>query len=208
MPSLYIITGSNGAGKSSIGRFFLPEELQHAPIFDGDKLFLDKRSELIRSGMKSYKEARNRASDFVSETFDQLVEQALTGNKDFLYEGHFTNEATWSIPRRFKDQGYAINLIFLGLSSLKYSEGRVIERANAGGHYVDPMTLAGNYYGNMEKLNKHFSWFDEVQIIDTTDPSPVTIALIHNAEVIESIDRNLIPEWFIANMPAIAIKCM
>lgn len=208
MPSLYIITGSNGAGKSSIGRFFLPEVFQHAPVFDGDKLFLDKRGELIRSGIRSFKEARNLASNFVNETFDQLVEEALTENRDFLYEGHFTNEATWTIPRRFKDRGYIINLIFLGLSSLELSEARVIERANAGGHYVDPMTLAGNYYGNMEKLNKHFSWFDEVQIIDTSQPSPVSIALLQKAKVMESIERNFIPEWFITNMSDIAIKCL
>ncbi|PZR24967.1 MAG: hypothetical protein DI535_20175 [Citrobacter freundii] len=87
MPSLYIITGSNGAGKSSIGRFFLPEVFQHAPVFDGDKLFLDKRSELIRSGIRSFKEARNLASGFVNETFDRLVEEALAENRDFLYEG-------------------------------------------------------------------------------------------------------------------------
>lgn len=45
MPVLYIITGSNGAGKSSVGPEFLPFHLREA-IFDGDKLFMQKRSEL------------------------------------------------------------------------------------------------------------------------------------------------------------------
>lgn len=207
MPSLFIITGSNGAGKSSIGRFFLPEEYQHEPIFDGDKLFMDKRSELFKSGIKAIKEARNLAHAFVEETFDKLVEEALEAGSDFLYEGHFTNEATWSIPRRFKNQGYTIHLIFLGLSSLELSEARVIERSNMGGHYVDPITLAGNYYGNMEKLNHHFSWFDTTQIIDTSEPGPITIALLQSGGVTESLKSADLPIWFTSYLPAIASLC-
>jgi predicted ABC-type ATPase len=41
MPSLFIITGSNGAGKSSVGAGFLPLEIQQeCSIFDGDKLYM------------------------------------------------------------------------------------------------------------------------------------------------------------------------
>ncbi|HEY2720692.1 MAG TPA: zeta toxin family protein [Chitinophagaceae bacterium] len=39
MPVLFIITGSNGAGKSTVGYTYLPEEIQKEYIvFDGDKL--------------------------------------------------------------------------------------------------------------------------------------------------------------------------
>ncbi len=43
MPDLYIITGSNGAGKSSIGTNFLPVSIrENYPVFDGDKLYMSK----------------------------------------------------------------------------------------------------------------------------------------------------------------------
>jgi predicted ABC-type ATPase len=46
MPELYIITGSNGAGKSTIGPDFLPNQIrQNCTVFDGDLLFMRKRSE-------------------------------------------------------------------------------------------------------------------------------------------------------------------
>jgi predicted ABC-type ATPase len=62
MPELYIITGSNGAGKSSVGPDYLPLRiLEQGPIFDGDKLFVEKRNEYWRSGIKSHKECRNLA---------------------------------------------------------------------------------------------------------------------------------------------------
>ena len=49
MAGLYIITGSNGAGKSSFGASYLPEHLQGYNIFDGDKLFMQKRRQLHRA---------------------------------------------------------------------------------------------------------------------------------------------------------------
>lgn len=62
MPELHIITGSNGAGKSSIGSNYLPSHIrQQGPIFDGDKLFVEKRNEFWRSGIKSHKECKKLA---------------------------------------------------------------------------------------------------------------------------------------------------
>ncbi len=145
MPELFIITGSNGAGKSSIGPDYLPAHiLQQGPIFDGDKLYVEKRKELWRT-IKSHKECSKLAYAFVTETFDHLVETALSGNQDFAYEGHFTNEATWDIPRQFRAAGYDIHLIFLGLRDTNLSRLRVIDRPEAGGHYVDPRTVADNF---------------------------------------------------------------
>ena len=64
MPELYIVTGSNGAGKSSIGPDYLPESIRELGVFDGDKLFVEKRKELWRT-VKSHKECRNLAFEFV-----------------------------------------------------------------------------------------------------------------------------------------------
>ena len=57
MPVLIIITGSNGAGKSSIGPDYIPSKLRDS-IFDGDKLFMEKKSEIWASGVRSSKECK------------------------------------------------------------------------------------------------------------------------------------------------------
>jgi len=188
MPVLYIITGSNGAGKSTVGPDYLPLAIQQTcKIFDGDKLFMEKQRELWRIGVKAHKEAKKIALAFVEETFDRLVEVAIGFNTDLVYEGHFTNDATWLIPKRFKANGYQINLIFFGLTNTDLSELRVIDRTKEGGHYVDPDTVASNFYGNLEKLNHYYPIFDSVQIVDTSETEHKVLCVFNNGEVESAI---------------------
>jgi predicted ABC-type ATPase len=50
MPELYIITGSNGAGKSSIGPKYLPQDFKlDGQVFDGDKLFVEKKERALEN---------------------------------------------------------------------------------------------------------------------------------------------------------------
>jgi predicted ABC-type ATPase len=143
---------------------------------------------------------------FVTETFDHLVEDALSANRNFAYEGHFTNEATWDIPRQFKVGEYRIHLIFLGLRDTSLSELRVVDRTQSGGHYVDPQTVADNFYGNLEKLNQHYSMFDTVQIIDTSESEHIVLAVLERGNVIHALKSAMLPSWFHIYLPNIVGK--
>jgi predicted ABC-type ATPase len=199
MPVLYIITGSNGAGKSSVGPDYIPGHLRGS-IFDGDKLFMQKRSEFWVNGIKSHKECKKLAAEFVEKTFDNLVEASLQTNADFAYEGHFTNDATWGIPQRFKDAGYNIHLIFFGLIDTALSETRVVARAKEGGHYVDPLTISNNFYGNLEKLDKYFHMFHSVTIIDTSSIEHIGLAVIESGDCTAAVLVDELPHWFSSNL--------
>jgi len=204
MPELYIITGSNGAGKSSVGPIYLPQPIQkNYTVFDGDKLFMQKQRELWHQGIRANKEAKKLAFSFVEESFDQLVEEALNRNDNFVYEGHFTNEATWDIPRRFKKNGYTVNLIFLGLSSPELSDLRVIDRAKEGGHYVQPLTIRDNFYGNLEKLNLHHAIIDDLRIIDTSETDHILLAHFRDNKIKYAAHLPRLPYWFVRYLPAL-----
>lgn len=209
MPVLYIITGSNGAGKSTVGPYYLPLSIQQScTVFDGDKLFMNKQRDLWKSGIRAHKEAKKIALAFVEETFDSLVEAALSANIDFVYEGHFTNEATWDIPRRFKANSYNINMIFFGLNDTDLSELRVIDRTKEGGHYVDPFTVESNFYGNLEKLNQHYGIFNSLQVIDTSETEHKLLCVFMNGEVESAIHSTLLPTWFQNNLPQLTGKIL
>ena len=203
MPLLYIITGSNGAGKSTIGPSYIPMHLRES-VFDGDKLYMKKRREYWQSGIRSHKECKRLASAYVQETFELLVQQALSTMSDFAYEGHFTNHSTWSIPQLFKKKGYQIHLLYLGLTNVNLSELRVFERAKYGGHYVDPLTLRSNYYGNLEKLDIYFTLFDKVIIQDTSTIIHKALVELRNGKCYKSIPINELPHWFVSHLPNIS----
>jgi predicted ABC-type ATPase len=199
MPVLIIITGSNGAGKSSIGPDYIPNKLRNS-IFDGDKLFMQKKSELWASGIRSPKECRKLAFETVVETFEELVEDSINNNVDFVYEGHFTNEATWDVPKRFKVAGYKIHLIFFGLTDVTLSETRVIGRTHEGGHYVDPFTVKSNFYGNLEKVDKYYSLFDTVRIFDTSGVEHIELVKLKNGTPYSAVSSKELPNWFTENL--------
>lgn len=165
MPELYIISGSNGAGKSSVGSSYLPNHIfKSCEIFDGDKLFMLRKKQLWDSGIKAPKEIRNIASHEVAERFDNLVEGSLENRLNFVYEGHFTNDETWNVPRRFKNSGFSINMIFLGLQNPDLSELRVTKRVKEGGHFVNRFEVESNFFGNLQKLNLNYEMFDTLQL--------------------------------------------
>jgi len=196
VPELHIITGSNGAGKSTVGSDYLPEHIfANHTVFDGDRLFLEKRKEFSQQ-TKSFKEARNLASEWLEQHFVSLVDQALNRGDDFVYEGHFSSAGTWQTPIRFRDHGYSIHLIFFGLADTDLSELRVVERSKLGGHYVNPIEVDSNFRGNLFFLDQNFEWIDELLIVDTSAVQHKLLLNVVNDRVVFQVSRDELPQWF------------
>lgn len=169
----------------------------------GDKLLMRKRTEYWVSGIKSDKECKRLAGEFVDNAFNDLVDRSLNANADCAYEGHFTEDASWETPGRFKKNGYKIHLIFFGLTDIALSETRVIGRAKEGGHNVDPLTLRNNFYGNLEKLDKYFPMFDTVTIVDTSGIEHRCFVILKKGKSSSAVKFEELPGWFTLNLPEI-----
>ena len=116
MADLYIIMGSNVAGKSTVGFSYLPQVIQdNHTVFDGDKLHLQKKRELYKIVTSSLKEAGRLALDWLFRYFEEAVKKAIEDNVDFVYEGHLPEDANWKTPKRFKKAGYNTHIVFFGL---------------------------------------------------------------------------------------------
>lgn len=204
-PVLFIITGSNGSGKSTVGATYLPLEIQNKyTVFDGDKLAMEKRRELAAS-VKSFKEARKMADEWLYGQFETQVNNAIKTEDYFAYEGHFRDTATLKTPRKFKKKGYELNLIFMGLSDPNQSELRVIDRARQGGHNVPLYEIESNFYGNLVTVNKYYRLFDEIIIIDTSKSLQHQI-LLHKrkSKILFYTTMKDQPEWFTKFLPNLA----
>jgi predicted ABC-type ATPase len=162
-----------------------------------------KYLELWKSGMRVDKKIREIANDFVIETFNRLVDEAIGSRKHFAYEGHFTEDSSWNIPRLFKNQGYSVHLIFFGLSNTNQSELRVLERVKDGGHYVPRLMIENNFYGNLDQLNRNFKLLDTLLIFDTSTTTPSLLAKMINTKLELYTIKDKLPTWFIKYLPEI-----
>lgn len=209
MPGLYVITGSNGSGKSSLGSLYLPAFIRDKySVFDGDKLFIQKRKELYPSETQSVKEAGRMANEWLSVYFSELVTEALDQNDHFVYEGHFVNQETWEIPEKFRKAGYIISVLFFGLKDVELSALRVFERAIRGGHNVPPYEIEINFFGNLRMLNKQYRLIDDLKIVDTSAAEHHVLAVFANGEVVNSIPPDQLPRWFIEGLPTLYQKIL
>jgi predicted ABC-type ATPase len=207
MPGLYIITGSNGAGKSTFGVSYLPQTLQAYNIFDGDKLFMEKRRRIYKAETPSYKEAGRRALEWLHEYFEICIDTAIKNNDHFIYEGHLPEEGNWITPQRFKTAGYDIHFIFLGLKTIELSAERVFERAVMGGHNVPLYEIERNFMGNLYQLNEHYITLSSLQIIDTSESAnPKLLAIFFNGKPGYSVYEKEFPDWFKLKLPALYKK--
>jgi len=74
-PQLFIITGSNGAGKSTYRQALLPAEFNTLHIFDGDIFFAQQRTAFYKINHSS-KESRKLAEDALEQEFLRLADSS------------------------------------------------------------------------------------------------------------------------------------
>lgn len=200
MPNLYLIAGHNGAGKSTYGRLLLPEIAHTLSVFDGDAVYHATLKEAFLR-LKVAKFAQREALQTTVDTFEGLVETALAGKRDFAYEGHFNGDGPWETVQRFKDAGYGVHMVFLGLSDVTLSVGRVEKRVEQGGHYVSPYNVEVNYEGNLRYLNARFRLLDSLNVFDTSSPQPRLLVSFSLGKV--EYQALELPQWFRAGLPAV-----
>lgn len=134
------------------------------------------------------------------------MDNALKNSEDFVYEGHFPSYVTWDFPKRFKDNGYQLQMLFLGLKDADLSEMRVGLRAKKGGHNVPRYDIENNFYDNLEMLNEPYQHLDHLQVVDTSEFLPKPLAAFKGTALISSVSKKELPEWFTRYLPLLTEK--
>ncbi len=124
-PTIYLIAGCNGAGKTTFARQFLPHEVKCLRFYNADELArglspLDPAAADFKAGRLLLGEVRDSIRR--KETF--ALESTLSG-KTYLRQ-----------MREAKTRGFVIHLHYLWLSSVAIAIARVRERVKKGGHNV------------------------------------------------------------------------
>lgn len=192
-PTLTVIAGCNGSGKSSYARAFTSE---NKPSFDYDKVYLAHYTALRDSDIRDV-----MAHNLARISLDEATGKAMQEHKDFTYETNF-NHTPLFWPELFKTQGFNLRLIFFCLDSIEEAKRRVQIRVENGGHFVPEDEIMERFKLGYHYLNEHWNYFDEVHLFDTSayKQSPKFILSIVQQELTELSE---FPAYLIAKIPSI-----
>lgn len=176
-PTLYVIAGCNGSGKSTFSNAVTPS---HLKSFDYDKHFLD-----IYNSLFDWERRDRMAHNTARKRLEEAIDRALSLNQDFCYETNFNSTPTYW-PNKFKNAGFRLELIYFCLSSTTEAKRRVQIRIENGGHFVPEKEIEIRFSQGYYNLNNNFQIFDTIHILDSTNygNSPEHLLSLKNREIV------------------------
>lgn len=147
-PQLYVISGANGAGKSTFTDILVPE----GTIIINPDLIAQKHKNVMQADLY----------------IGNLRTNAIANNRDVSIETNFLFENEIVDFLAFKDKGYELNLVFIAIKDLEESKLRVDTRVSKGGHFVNDYTRELNFNIGKENTINHSNQFDKVTVISNS----------------------------------------
>lgn len=141
MPNLYIISGCNGAGKTTASLTVLPETLQCHEFVNCDEI-AKGLSPLNPDG------AKVAAGRLMLSRIKKLISEKA----DFAIETTLAAKSYHSLIKKAREEGYKASLVYFWLQSPELAIQRVAERVKHGGHHVDDSIIRRRYRAGIKNL--------------------------------------------------------
>lgn len=134
MPKLFIISGCNGAGKTTASYTILPEMLNCIEFVNADE---------IAKGISPF--SPESAAIQAGRIMLERVADLLANGKDFAIETTLATRTHLNIVREAQAKGYVVTLLFFWLNVPELAIERVRLRVKSGGHNVNEKTILRRY---------------------------------------------------------------
>lgn len=158
MKKLYIISGCNGAGKTTASYTILPEILNCKEFVNADE---------IARGLSPFKPegANIQAGRLMLERIKYL----LKSGEDFAFETTLATKSYTHFIKEAKILGYSVSLLFFWLNSPELAINRVKLRVAEGGHHIPEDMIRRRYDNGLKNLfNLYQSIVDQWMLIDNS----------------------------------------
>ncbi len=162
-PTIFVLAGCNGAGKSSIGGAALRQAGAdyHNPNEAARRIAAANRS---RSPPLTQDEAnaaaRNEGLRLLAEAIDEKL--------DFAFETTLGGRTIAELLDRAAANGIAINIWFVGLATVDLHLDRVRRRAAKGGHDVPEAKVRERFRRSRENLIRLLPVLDALRLFDNS----------------------------------------
>ncbi|WP_276724996.1 zeta toxin family protein [Capnocytophaga granulosa] len=169
---LYIITGCNGAGKTTASFTILPEVLDCKEFINADE---------IAKGLSPFQpeSVAMQAGRIMLARMDELLCQGV----DFAFE---TTLATKSYKQKIEwaqANGYEVTLLFFWLRNSKLAKKRVAQRVSEGGHNIPDEIIERRYHSGITQLiTTYMDMIEKYYIFDNSEGESILIAEKYEGE--------------------------
>jgi len=162
--NLYIISGCNGAGKTTASYTVLPEILDCKEFVNADE---------IARGLSPFNPESIEAGRLMLQRIEDLLSQEVT----FSIETTLATKSYLSLVRRAQAKGYRVSIIFFWLRTPELAIQRVAERVEHGGHNIPEVIIRRRYIAGISNLFRLFiKEADSWDIYDNSDNPRIQIA--------------------------------
>jgi predicted ABC-type ATPase len=140
-PTIYLIAGCNGAGKTTFAKEFLPHEVKCLRFYNADEIArglspLDPSAGAIKAGRLLLSEVRD----------------SITRHETFALESTLSGKTYVRIFKHALSSGYDLELHYLWLSNVEQAIARVRRRVRMGGHNVPTADIRRRFKRSLNHL--------------------------------------------------------
>lgn len=146
MPRLFIISGCNGAGKTTASYSLLPEMLECSQFVNSDE-FAKSLSPFDPSA----------ASVSASRYMLRKIKYLFGRSADFCIETTLATRSLLKMINAAREKGYKVTILYFWLNSPELAIQRVRARVEAGGHNIPDETVRRRYYMGIRYFFKDYS---------------------------------------------------
>jgi predicted ABC-type ATPase len=153
---IIIIAGPNGAGKTTFAREYLLKEA-HCPDFIN--------VDLIAAGLSPFDP--NRAAIQAGRLMLSEIQRRVRKGESFAFETTLSGHIYARMIPEWRNAGYLVRLVFLGLPDPKMAISRVKMRVAQGGHNVSSKVVMRRFVAglrNFQDVYMHlvdkWEWYD------------------------------------------------
>lgn len=184
MPKLFIISGCNGAGKTTASYTILPDMLKCSNFVNADE---------IARGLSPFDP--ESASIQAGRIMLTRVEELLANRQDFAIETTLATRTYINLIRRAQKSGYTVTLLYFWLNMPSLAIERVKLRVESGGHNVSEERIRRRYDMGIKNLFNIYIPECEYWMIIDNSYTPVLICeggkdittKIHNKTLINQL---------------------
>ena len=192
LPTLCVVAGPNGSGKTSTTVQLLANEWSEGSLYINPDNIAQEQF-----GDWNSPEAVLKAARYATD----LRYKCLNEKRDFIFETVFSSDEKLEFLRRAHESGFFIRFFFVCTSNPKINISRITKRYLEGGHEVPISKIISRYYKSYVNATKAISFVDRAYIYDNSveDHLPQLLFRMTEGKVFKQYTKD-IPEWAIPLM--------